>query len=69
MIIEHTDVDASLKGKSIGKKLLGELVEFARAKQIKVLPLCPFANATFQKTKAWQDVLANINIKHKTKRP
>jgi predicted GNAT family acetyltransferase len=58
MIIEHTEVDDSLKGQGIGKKLQAELVNYVRERQIKVIPLCPFANATFQKTKEWQDVLA-----------
>ena len=61
IIIEHTDVDESLKGKGIGKKLLGVLVEYVRERQIKVIPLCPFASATFQKTKEWQDVLSQVN--------
>jgi len=57
MIIDHTDVDDSLKGKGIGKKLLNELVNYVRQEQIRVIPLCPFAKATFEKTKEWQDVL------------
>jgi hypothetical protein len=57
MIIEHTEVDDSLKGKGIGKKLLAELVSYVRANEIKVTALCPFAQATFKKAKEWQDVL------------
>ena len=58
MLILHTEVDESLKGQGIGKKLQAELVDYVRANNIKVVPLCPFANATFQKTTEWQDVLA-----------
>lgn len=58
MLILHTEVDESLKGQGIGKKLQAELVNYVRANNIKVVPLCPFANATFQKTAEWQDVLA-----------
>src|SRR6186713_872993 len=65
MIIEHTDVADSLKGQGIGKKLLAKLVEYARANNIRVVPLCPFANATFKKMKEWQDVLASVKEKHK----
>ncbi len=57
MIIEHTEVDPSLQGQGIGKKIQAELVNYVRANGIKVLPLCPFAKATFQKMKEWQDVL------------
>lgn len=58
MIIAHTAVDESLKGQSIGKKLQTELVDYVRANNIKVVPLCPFAKAMFQKMKEWGDVLA-----------
>lgn len=57
MIIEHTEVDESLKGKGIGAKLLEKLVDFVREKGIKVIPLCPFAKATFKRRTDLQDVL------------
>lgn len=57
MIIEHTEVDESLKGQGVGKKLLETLVMYVRERHIKVLPLCPFAKATFERVKEWQDVL------------
>lgn len=58
MIIEHTEVDETLKGQGIGAKLLEDLVEYVRKEGIKVLPLCPFAKATFKKRKDLQDVLS-----------
>lgn len=57
MIIEHTEVDESLKGQGVGVKLLESLVDFVRKEEIKVVPLCPFANATFKKRADLQDVL------------
>ncbi len=57
LIIKHTEVNDSLKGQGIGKKLLEKLVEYTRKKQIKVMPLCSFTNAMFKKTSEWQDVL------------
>lgn len=63
IIIDHTDVDASLKGQGMGKQLLGKLVEFVRSTHKLVIPYCPFANATFQKTPEWQDVLSKILMK------
>jgi predicted GNAT family acetyltransferase len=58
MIIDHTEVDESLQGQGIGKKLLEQLVLFARTYDIKVVSHCQFANVTFQRMKDWQDVLA-----------
>ncbi len=57
IIIDHTEVDPSLKGKGVGKELLWELVQWVRLNEIKVIPLCPFAHATFNRMKEWQDVL------------
>ncbi len=60
MIIDHTEVDDSLKGQGIGKKLLNGLVEFVRSKNIKVIPVCSFAKVTFNRRSDWQDVLKNV---------
>ncbi|MGB1041035.1 MAG: GNAT family N-acetyltransferase [Flavobacteriales bacterium] len=57
IIIDHTDVSPEFKGKSVGKKILMKVVEMAREKNIKILPLCPFANAMFKKMTDIQDVL------------
>lgn len=57
IIIDHTEVDASLKGQGVGKKLVAEAVKFARDKGIKIMPLCPFAHAVFEKEKEFNDVL------------
>jgi predicted GNAT family acetyltransferase len=57
IIIDHTEVDGSLKGKGIGKILLMAIVEKARMENFKILPLCPFAKSVFDKDKTISDVL------------
>jgi len=57
IIVDHTEVDASLSGEGVGRKLLGALVEWARATHTKVIPLCPFAKAQFDKDPSLRDVL------------
>tara|TARA_R110001592_G_scaffold88299_1_gene260020 strand:- start:1251 stop:1529 length:279 start_codon:yes stop_codon:yes gene_type:complete len=57
IIIDHTDVNVSLKGKGIGKQMVTKAVEFAREKGIKIVPLCPFARSVFDKVKEFNDVL------------
>ena len=57
IIIDHTEVEPAFKGKGVGKQLLYKIVEMAREKNLKILPLCPFANALFQKTPDIKDVL------------
>lgn len=57
MIIEHTEVDDSLKGKNIGLQLFLYMVEYARTNNIKVVPYCPFTSAMFKKKPEYADVL------------
>ena len=57
MIVEHTEVDDSLKGKNIGKQLVHHMVEYARTNHLKVIPLCPFTNAIIKRTPEYQDIL------------
>lgn len=57
IIINHTGVDDALRGTGAGKQLLAALVEWARAEQKKVVPICPFAKAVFEKTPEYEDVL------------
>lgn len=57
LIIDHTEVDESLKGKGVGRQLLNKVVEIVRERGIKVLPLCPFAKSVFQKDESIRDVL------------
>jgi len=57
IIIDHTLVDQSMQGKNVGKQLVHRAVLFAREKNIKILPLCPFASAIFGKMPEYEDVL------------
>lgn len=57
IIIDHTEVDPEFKGKNVGKQMLYKIVDMAREKDIKITPLCPFANAMFKKLSDIQDVL------------
>ena len=57
IIIDHTEVHESFKGRNVGKQLLYKIVDMAREKNIKILPLCPFANAMFRKLDDIKDVL------------
>ena len=43
MIIDHTEVGEAMRGKKVGRQLLDQLVAKARAENLKILPLCPYA--------------------------
>jgi uncharacterized protein len=57
MIIEHTEVSDELRGQNIGYELVHTGVEYARTHNLKIVPLCPFANAVFKKKPEFADVL------------
>ncbi|HET8809721.1 MAG TPA: GNAT family N-acetyltransferase [Flavobacteriaceae bacterium] len=56
-IIDHTEVDPEFSGKGFGEKLLLKTVEHARENNLKIIPLCPFANRMLHKNVELQDVL------------
>ncbi|MDO9433859.1 GNAT family N-acetyltransferase [Hydrogenophaga sp.] len=57
IVIDHTDVDERLKGQGVGRQLLDALVAWARDTKTKVIALCPFAKAQFDKDASIRDVL------------
>ena len=57
-IIDHTEVDASLRGQKIGDKLLAEAVKYARDKGLMIHATCPFALKKLQETAEYSDVFA-----------
>lgn len=57
IIIDHTEVNPGHNGKNFGKRMVEKAVSFAREKNLKILPLCPFAKKVFDKTPEYNDVL------------
>ena len=57
LVILHTEVDESLRGKNVGFQLVERGVEYARAANLKIVPLCVFADKVIQRHKEFQDVL------------
>lgn len=57
IIIDHTEVNETLKGKGAGKQMVLKAVDFAREKKINIIPLCPFAKSVFDKLPEIRDVL------------
>ena len=49
--IDHTSVSDELRRQNIGKQLLQRLVEFAKEKNKKIVPLCPFAKKEMMRNK------------------
>ena len=57
IIIDHTEVSDAHRGEGLGRKLVDFAVNWARENDVKILPLCPFAKAQFDKDESIRDVL------------
>lgn len=57
IIIDHTEVNPGNNGKGFGKKMVVKAIDFAREKNITIIPLCPFAKSVFDKNPEFRDVL------------
>ena len=56
-IIDHTEVSDTLRGKGAGKQMVESAVKYALENHFKIMPLCPFARAVFDKTPEFRDIL------------
>ncbi len=57
MSINHTEVDREYGGQGIGKALVDGAVEYARKEQLKINPVCRFADRTLRSSDRYKDVL------------
>lgn len=57
IVIDHTEVDESLKGKGVGKKLVEAAVKFAEKNNLLIKPVCPFAKKVLESDEKYEDVL------------
>lgn len=57
MKINHTEVNDAHGGKGFGKLMLQNAVEYAREKNLKIIPLCSFVKSVIDKTPKYKDVL------------
>jgi predicted GNAT family acetyltransferase len=56
LIIDYTVVDAPFRGRQIGLGLVRHAVRMAREQKRKVITLCPFARAMFNRYPEFDDV-------------
>ena len=49
LTVYHTEVSEKAEGKGYAKKMLESMVDYARTKSLKVIPLCPYVHAQFKR--------------------
>lgn len=57
IIVDHTGVPDSLRGRGVGVRLAERVVADARAQGFKIIPLCPFFKAQANRHPDWSDVI------------
>jgi hypothetical protein len=57
IIVDHTEIPDSLRGRGVGAALARHVVDEARVRQFRIIPLCPFFNAQLARYPEWMDVI------------
>ena len=57
VVIEHTEVDSSLRGHDGGRRFFEAMVAWARKRGLKIRSECPFTTRMFERTPAARDLL------------
>lgn len=58
LLITHVEAPPSLRGTGAAARLMLEIATDARARGVKLTPLCSYAAAWFRRNKGFADVLA-----------
>ncbi len=58
IVIEHTEVDSSLRGREGGRAIFQSMVAWARKTGTRVKSDCPFTTSMFKKHPSAHDILA-----------
>lgn len=56
-IIDHTEVNSEFRGQGVGKEMVLAAVDYARENSMKIIPMCSFAKAMFDKMAEIRDVI------------
>lgn len=58
VIADHTGAPDSMRGMGAARALVERLIADARAEGFKIVPLCPFVKAQFERHPDWSDLRA-----------
>ena len=55
---DHTEAPASMRGTGVAGALVDRLIADARQDGFKIIPLCPYVRARYEKHPEWGDVMS-----------
>lgn len=60
IVVDHTIVDPSLRGKGVAGKLLQKVVTMAREENLKIVPVCSYVVAKMTRNDEYKDILHEV---------
>lgn len=57
IVIDHTEVEPEFEGRGVGSALAGAALDDARARGLRVTPMCPFVLAYIRRHPAYRDLV------------
>lgn len=63
IVLDHAEVPVAIEGRGVASRLAQAALEFARAKHLRVVPLCPFVSGYLRRHAEYQDLLAPATLK------
>ena len=58
IVVTHTTVEPEFEGKGVGSQLVRFLLDDARSRSLKVVPLCPFVRSYIRRHGEYADLVA-----------
>ena len=54
----HTEVDPELEGRGLGSRLVHDVLEDIRARELRLVPVCPFVRSYLERHPEFADLVA-----------
>jgi uncharacterized protein len=59
LALTHTEVHPDLEGQGVGSNLVKQVLEYASAHTLKIVPLCPFVATYLKRHPDWKRVVSD----------
>ena len=62
IVLHHTEVPPPIQGQGMAAKLTRAALDFARARHLRVVPLCPYVSSFLRKHREYQDLVSSADL-------
>jgi predicted GNAT family acetyltransferase len=57
IVLQHTEVDDAYEGKGVGSRLARGVLDAARSRDLRVVPVCPFMTSYIERHEQYADLV------------